>query len=414
MTLSFVVMRRFSLASLAGIRLSSPSTLAFFAILMFTPICARAVAQDSKSSPAPDTVVLSNGDTLHGKFVNEINGTVTFHSDVLGDLQLSWDKIKELHTSQPFAVINKNIQIRVGKELAKVPVGTVEVSDSKLTIHPENSQQLVSLPVKDVPFILSQDLLNNKIRHKRSFIQGWAGSASAGATLVTATQNQYTVTGGIALVRVSPPIDWLQRRSRTSLGFTGSYGKITQPSYTDAGGAFVPEVVTKSAIYHAEAERDQFFTDRLFVLGQTAFDHNYAQDLDLQQIFGGGFGWTFLKTPKQEGDLKATMQYEKQSFISDSSQNQNLIGSTFSANYIAHLKLFTFTQNLAFIPSYNNPHAYSATESNTFAFPAYKSLNFTVGTMDSYLNNPPISYPPTVRNSFQFQMGISYTIKPKQ
>ncbi|HWA95476.1 MAG TPA: DUF481 domain-containing protein [Terracidiphilus sp.] len=412
MTQSIALARSFSPSFFARNRRS-----VWFALVALLTVAfasgTHAAAQDAaKPDQAPDTVVLSNGDTLHGKFVNEINGTVTFHSDVLGDLQLGWDKIKELRTASPFAVINKNVKVRVGRKLANLPVGTVEVSDGALTIHSENGQQLAPLPVKDVPFILSQDMLNNNIRHKRTFFQGWAGSATAGATLVTATQNQYTFTGGIGLVKVSPPMDWLQRRSRNSIDFTGSYGKITQPSYTDATGAIVPEVVTKSAIYHADAERDQYFTDRLFVLGQTAFDHNYGQDLDLQQIYGGGFGWTFLKTPKQEGDLKATVQYEKQLFISDSSQNQNLIGSTFSASYVASLKLFTFTQNLAFIPAYNNPHAYSTTESNTLAFPVYKNLGFTVGTMDSYLNNPPISYPPTVRNSFQFTMGVSYAIKP--
>ena len=50
--------------------------------------------------------MLSNGDTLHGKFVSEIAGKVTFHSDPLGDVSLGWDKIKELHTSQKFAVLD--------------------------------------------------------------------------------------------------------------------------------------------------------------------------------------------------------------------------------------------------------------------------------------------------------------------
>ncbi len=112
----------------------------------------------------------------------------------------------------------------------------------------------------------------------------------------------------------------------------------------------------------------------MFALGQTSFDHNFSQDLDLQQIYGGGLGWTFLKKPTQEADLKATMQYEKQQFISGSSNNQNLIGSTFSANYLLKMKLVTYTQTAAFIPAYNNERAYSATETNTFVFPTYKNF----------------------------------------
>jgi Protein of unknown function, DUF481 len=156
----------------------------------------------------------------------------------------------------------------------------------------------------------------------------------------------------------------------------------------------------------------------MYALVQTAFDHNYAQDLQLQQIYGGGVGWTVVKAPKEELDLKGTLQYEKQSFINTPrgtpSPDENLIGSTFAANYILHARHFTYTQVVGFIPAYNTPSAYSATETDTFAFPAYKSLSFSVGTLDTYLNDPPPgAEPPTKRNSFQFTMGLTYAIKSK-
>jgi len=77
------------------------------------------------------------------------------------------------------------------------------------------------------------------------------------------------------------------------------------------------------------------------------------------------------------------------------------------------MKLLTLTQSLSFIPAYNNSSAYSANETDTFAFPAYKNLSFSLGTMDSYLNDPPVSLPPTKKNSFQFTMGLTYAIKSK-
>ena len=69
-------------------------------------------------SAAPDVLVLSNGDTLHGKLVNSSDGKVTFHSDALGDISVSWDKIKELHTSGSYAVLDKNVKIRSKKNAA--------------------------------------------------------------------------------------------------------------------------------------------------------------------------------------------------------------------------------------------------------------------------------------------------------
>jgi hypothetical protein len=372
----------------------------------------RCSAQNKAPETAPDVVILSNGDTLHGKFVSAIGGKITFHSEPLGDVLLSWDKIKELHTGQKVAVLENSVKLRGKKIEGHVPIGTVDVTDQSVSVHPDNTAPVQPIPIKNAQYIVDQTTLDKEIYHEPGLMSGWNGAATAGATLVTATENQYTFSGAVGLVRVVPTVSWLDTRNRTSVGFTGSFGKITQPAYV-AAGVTVPAVTTKSAIYHAEAERDEYLSPRFFALAQTAFDHNFGQDLDLQQIYGGGIGWTVLKTPKQEADLKATMQYEKQQFISSSSGNQNLIGSTFSADYILHMKPITYTQGVAFIPAYNNPRAYSANETNTLAFPAYKSFSFSVGTLDSYLNDPPVSLPPTRRNSFQFTMGLTYAIKSK-
>jgi hypothetical protein len=381
----------------------------FISLVSATPIAAQ--------NNAPDTLVLSNGDTLHGKFVSEISGKVTFHSDPLGDVTLEWSKIKELHTTGTFAVINKNVKIRSRKKSASIPTGTLDVTNQSLSLHTESAAP-APIPVADAAFIMDKGTLDKQLFHSPGFLSGWNGAATAGAAIVTATQNQYTFSGGIGMVRVVPTVSWLDPHNRTSFDFLGSYGKITQPSYTiPATGTtppvFVPAVVTKSALYHADAERDEYFSPRFFALGQTAFDHNFAQDLELQQIYGGGFGWTVLKTPKQEADLKATIQYEKQQFITGSTANENLVGSTLSLSYVLHHKFVTYTQGLAFIPAFNHPHAYSANETNTLAFPAYKNLSFSMGTLDSYLNDTPASEPPTKHNSFQFTMGITYAIKSK-
>jgi hypothetical protein len=372
------------------------------------------------SNPAPDTLILSNGDTLHGKFVNSLEGKLTFHSDPLGDLTMAWDKVKELHTEEKFAVIEKNVKVHRGKNLNQIPTGTMSVDNQALTLEPESAPAPPPIPIKNATYILDPATVDKQVNHEPSFFTGWNGAATAGATLVSATQNQYTVSGGFGLVRTIPTVNWLDPRNRTSFDFTGSFGKITQPSYTvpptppSTTPTVVAAVTTKSAIYHADAERDEYLSPRVFGLVQTAFDHNYSQDLDLQQIYGGGLGWTVLKTPRQEGDLKATIQYEKQQFITGSSNtNQNLIGSTFGANYVLKTKMVIYTQGLAFIPAYNVSRAYSANETDTFAFPAYKNLSFSVGTIDTYLNDPPVSLPPTKRNSFQFTLGLTLAIKSK-
>ena len=62
--------------------------------------------------PSPDVLVLANGDTLHGKLFSETGGKVTFHSDPLGDLSIPWDKIRELHATEQFGVLNSAVKMR--------------------------------------------------------------------------------------------------------------------------------------------------------------------------------------------------------------------------------------------------------------------------------------------------------------
>lgn len=371
-------------------------------------ICQGAYAGPAQNAnPSPDVLVLSNGDTLHGRLVSEVQGSVTFHTDALGNVKVKWSDIKELHTSQKFAVLNKAVKLRSRKTAGTIPVGTLNVANQSVTVHEANGATTAPISTEDTAYVVDQATLDQQVYHQPGFFSGWDGTATAGAIIVEATQNQYTASGSVSLVRTVPGVSWLDTRNRTSTDFSGSFGKITQP-----GTAAV-----KTAIFHAGAERDEFFSPRLFALGQVAFDHNFSQGLALQSAYGGGVGLTAFKNHRQELDVKGVIQYESQQFIvtppAPGTPSQNLVGSTFSANYALKLKLLTLTQQMAFIPAYNMPHSYSANETDTVAFPAYKSFSFSVGTLDSYLNDPPLTTPPTKPNSFQFTMGLTYAFKSK-
>jgi hypothetical protein len=151
-----------------------------------------------------------------------------------------------------------------------------------------------------------------------------------------------------------------------------------------------------------------YFSARFFALGQTAFDHNYSQGLNLQQIYGGGIGYTPLKNDRQELDIKATIQYEKQAFQT-AIDNENLTGSTISETYHRTLpKKFVLSEFGNIIPAFNVPSAYSANVSGTLTLPVYKRLALSFTTTDNYLNDPSAGYN---KNSFQFIAAASYTLK---
>jgi hypothetical protein len=381
-------------------------------LFLLLPLAAlRGMAADAPAGT--DVLVFNNGDQLTGKLVSSAADKVTFHSDMAGDLTVDWAKVKEIRTGQKFAVIEKGAKPSRKDPNTLVPQGTVTIADQSIQVHPDSGAAPAPIPIKNVDFLVEDGTYHSKVDHDPGFFHDWHGVGTFGATIVQATQDTYTFNGALTLVRAVPDVTWLAPRNRTTTDFSASYGKITDPSYIDPVLGFVPETTVKTSIYHYDFERDEYVTNRFYYLGAMALDHNFSQSLQLQQIYGGGIGYTIIKDPKQTLDLKALIQYERQNFIDAlPGENQDLIGSTFSANYLRKLpKGMLFNQQVAYIPAWNNLHAYSVTELNTFSIPAYKRLSLTLGTLDSYLNNPATALPPVKRNSFQFTAGVTYTFK---
>jgi hypothetical protein len=229
------------------------------------------------------------------------------------------------------------------------------------------------------------------------FFDDWGGAVTAGASVVHATQDASTFTGGIALVRAEPTESWLPPSTRTLLNFSVAYGKVTQPGSADI----------KTDIFHAGLEEDKYFSPRVFGYGQAVFDHNYAQGLDLQQMYGGGLGWTAYKTGAAELDVKAAMSYIDQSFSAGA--NQSLIGSTFAEIYTRKFQHgILLNEQIAVTPAWNNSRAYFGAGGISLALPVHKRLSVALAALDTFLNDPP----PTFRkNSFQFTAGLTYALK---
>lgn len=377
-------------------------------------IGAGAAAAAKKPKSPPDTLIFINGDRLTGTFERSINGEVHFHNDFVGDVTVKWSQIRELRTATRLVVFQKSIFPRFGTLPHDVPEGTLTVEDGKITAFSNTGKASAPIPVKKAEYIVDETVLKKQITGHPGILSAWNGTVTGGATIVQASQAQYTFSGAASLSRTVPTVTWLNTRNRSSIDFSGSFGKIIQPAYT-SGGVLYPSTSSKSSIYHADAERDEYFSPRFYVLGQTSFDHNFAQALDLQQIYGAGIGWSAIKRPKEQLDLTTTLQYEGQSFLQASAgQNQNLIGSTLNATWTAKLPhKVQFKQQLSWLPAFNNTRAYSGSETNSLTMPFFKNFAFSIGSIDTYLNDPPPAIPPTKRNSLEFTTGLTYALKSK-
>lgn len=375
----------------------SKRSLMLAAILPAVVFCSQALSQ--AAAPTADVLVLANGDQLTGKLLGEANGTVTFHSDMAGDLTFTWDKIKSIHTEQKFAVIEQGQHISRKTPDNNVAQGTIAIQDQTIQVAGKD------IPEKNAQYLVDQDSYIKQVRGNHGWGYGWNGSLTAGAADVQATQNSRTFTGAGTFVRTVPGVSWMDPRNRTTADFTAAYGSLSQP-----GAA-----TTKTNILHADAEQDWFLSPRLFALVDTSFDHNYSQGLTLQQIYGGGLGFVLIKTSRQELDLKGDIHYERQNFgftpgivPPTATPNKNLIGADIGDTYTAKLAHgLVFNQGLVVTPAFNTPKAYSALATAGLTFPVYKRLGFSVSALDDFLNDPAFG---SKKNSFQFSAGLTYTL----
>lgn len=373
---------------------------ALAALLLVSAAGPLAIAQ-SKPATGSDVLVFTNGDQLTGTLLRSVGETITFKSEMAGEINVPLAKIRELRSKGQFAVLRNDQP----PTKAPVKMGTIEVTDGKLAVT-RDPEQVEAIPTGALAYVIDQPAYTKAIGGGRSLFEGWNGAITAGATLVRATENSTTFALGAGLVREMPGVAFLPPHNRSLFNLSESYGKLTNPVIPQTVPPS-PVSIAKTNIFHADAEYDRYFSPRLYALADSAFDHNYAQGLQLQQIYGAGIGFTAIKQPLQQLDLKAELHYEKQKFIADAG-NQNLIGGLFGESYRRNLPLkLVFTESSTVDPAFNNSNAYSAHAQAALAIPAYKRLSFSLSGADDYLHNPPAGYK---KNSVQFLTGITYTL----
>jgi hypothetical protein len=382
--------------------LCRPGTLRLVLLSLFSAVCANQVfAQTPAAKPAPDVIVFTNGDQLTGTLERGVGDSVVFKSDIVGEITVSMDKVKELHSNGKFTVLKKSEKITRTSN----PPATITYADNAVTVaNPSGTPEVV--PVKDLAYIIDQATYNKEVTDNPGFLTGWKGAITGGATVIRSTQDGTNLNAGIALIRAIPTVPFLPARTKTTFDLLETYGKLTEPTIPQTTPP-TPTAEAKTNIFHADAEHDKYLSARFYALVGAAFDHNFSQGLNFQQIYGVGAGWTAIMSPKQELDLKADVHYERQNFQPPNA-SLDLIGSTFAENYHRNLPAkIVFTETGSYIQSWNDFHAYSAIGGAGLELPVYKRFGLNINVLDNFINNPAFGYE---KNSFQFVTGVTYTL----
>jgi hypothetical protein len=370
-----------------------------YALLLLLPIFGVQYLLAQPPAPAKgdsDVLLLADGERLTGHFVKSSGSSLTFKSDALGEISVDWSKVKELQSFAKVAVIPKGVRIRKPGDAANIPQGTLSVQDQQLHLNATPSEPSRSIPVADAGTIVDQAGFETALTHEPGFFEAWKGTVTVGAAVVNATQNSESFNGAVSLVRAIPTVPWLEPRNRTMLNLSAAYGEVMEPG--------TPTI--KTAIFHGDAERDQYFSPRLYAFGQGDFDHNFSQGLDLQQTYSAGIGWTIIQRANETLDVKTSVSYVRQQFTG--AADEDLIGSIFAEAFNRKFKRgFILDQHMMVTPTWNDTSAYSAAFNLLLTMPVYKRMNGSAGFIDTFLNNPS---PGFRKNSLQLTIGLTYAL----
>ncbi len=400
-----------------------------FPLVLLTALSGLGQSADKKpAEPATkkepeikEELTLKNGDRLTGELLNSTGTEIKFKSDLAGEVTVKWENIKELKSSREFAVVPKDV--KDARNSAEVPQGTIKIGEKGILVSPvaETKPEVVAAPAggaakpepaktvvtaaKEIPTPKIADLVDDatyqkEIHKKIGFKSGWDGHITTGTSMIYSTQNSYLFQVDTALKRSVPTVSWLDPKLRTTVNFTLSAGQTTQPGTE----------TTITNIYHADAERDEYFSKRGYYLQAFSLDHNFSQGLVLQQNYGVGVGATLFKKEDTEFDVTADLHYESQQFNATADVEQlslHLIGSTLTEKYTRKWGRIHFDEKLLADIAWNNWSAFSASGTSSVRMDVYKKLAFSVSTIDNFLNNPQVGYK---KNSFQFTTGLALNL----
>ena len=370
-------------------------------VTLFAGACALSLFAQEKPKAEPDVIVFTNGDQLTGTVERGAGDSVVFKSDMAGEITVPYAKIKELRAHGAFALLRKDTKTPT----TDVQEGTVTFADNKLTVS-SSAAAAETVDVKNIDFLIDKPTYDKQVSTRPGLLTGWKGAVSGGATLVRSTQNGSSYNVGTTLIRAIPLVTYLPPKSKSIFTLSETYGKLTSPVIPQTVPPS-PDSTVETNIFAAGFEQDQYFSPRFYALGHANFNHDFSQGLRLQQVYGGGVGWTPIMTPKQQLDVKADIHYEKQAF-EPPTVSQNLIGSTISELYHRNLyKGIVFTESADALPAFNNANAYSADATAGLVLPVYKRLGLNVSATDDFLNDPAIGFK---KNSFQFVTGVTYSL----
>jgi putative salt-induced outer membrane protein len=331
----------------------------------------------ASSSVFGDQVDFKNGDRLTGAIMKSDAKSLLMATAIAGEVTVSWQEIRELHSDLPLHVV-----LADGKEL----VGRLATHEGKLEIA-TGAGNPVEVPKERVVALRNdaEQLTYEKSQH-RSLLQGWNGGLDAGLELTRGNSKTRNFRFAFGAVR---------KVSREALTL---YAESLY-STDDVAGAR-PHVTAN--VNRGGARFDHDFISRLFVFANTDFMSDGLQDLSLRSVVGGGIGYRIINRDNATLKVLGGANFTRENYVE---VQRNLAAGQVGEELVLKLgKSTALLQNLAFFPDLTGSGSnYRTNFSLSTVTKIAKWLGWQNNFSDIYVTNPP---PGKKQNELVFTSGL--------
>jgi putative salt-induced outer membrane protein len=355
-------------------------------IFVFLGLCATASQADQ--------ITLKNGDRLTGAIVKSDTKSLLLKSEFAGDVNLQWDAVTSIVSSQPL-----HLTLKDGQTI----VGTVTTNDGKFEVATKETGQVVAskdavVGVRDDAEQKAYDDQIDRLRHPH-LTDFWSGLLDTGLSLTRGNSESlsYTLAGKAARVT---------ERDKISVYTTAIYNNSTVNGINS----------TTAHAIRGGVRGDLNVSQRVFVFGFTDFEYDQFQDLDLRNVIGGGLGYHVINTKATTFDVFAGGDYDQDFFGATAAtatmparpaitrkSGEVVLGESFNAKLNNRT---TLTEQFSLYPNVSNTGSYRFQFDTTAATKLKNWLSWQVTYSDRYLSDP---LPGFKKNDLLLSTGVRLT-----
>jgi putative salt-induced outer membrane protein YdiY len=255
-------------------------------VLMSVFLCLCATAAEA------DQLTLKNGDRLTGTIVKADKKTLLLKTDFAGEINLQWDAVTSIASSQT---------LHLALEDGQTIVGTVTTADGRFEVATKEtgpvtaSKDAVASVRNDAEQKAYDDQID-RLRHPH-LTDFWSGLLDTGLSLTRGNSESLTYALSGKAARVTD-------RDKISVYTTAVYANSTVNGLNS----------TTAHAIRGGVRGDLNVSEHLFVFGFTDFEYDQFQDLDLRNVVGGGLGYHLIDTKAATFDLFAGGDYDQDFF----------------------------------------------------------------------------------------------------